>query len=1072
MLHYVTLSHCQIAHKERENIMKTGKKILGVIVAIVLIIALSAGTAIVVDKSGTISTNTTVKDGLSAYEIAVSEGYSGSLQNWLDSLNGKSAYDIAREAGFNGTEAEYGKMLNNLSESEAVTLKTASFNKDGQLILTLSDDTTINAGKAVGVNGKNGKNGKNGIGITNASVNESGELIISFSDNSSVNVGKVVGATGIAGNDGLSAYQIALVSGATTAANESEWIASLKGDKGDIGTNGKSAYEIAKSNGCNLSEIEWLDSLKGTNGKSAYETAKQAGLTTVESETEWIASLKGEKGDKGDKGDTGAQGEKGDTGAQGEKGDKGDTGAQGEKGDKGDTGAQGEKGDKGDTGAQGEKGDKGDTGANGKSAYELAIDNGIITKMVTETQWLNSLKGEKGDKGDTGLGIQNITLIDGKMTVTLTDSSTYVFENLNGKDGVSPQIRINAETNKWEISTDNGTTWTSTNVKATGAQGEKGDKGDTGAQGEKGDKGDTGAQGEKGDKGDTGADGITPIVQINSLTNEWEISVNNGLSFESTGVKATGEKGDKGDKGDTGDKGDDGVSVTGVSLSDENKLVITLSEGDPIILEQSLMGAQGEKGDKGDTGADGVSVTSVTLTDDFCLVFNYSDGTNSGKLGPIKGEKGDKGDTGAQGEKGEKGDKGDTGAIGVGITTVSVDENGNLYITYSNTATATLLGNVKGPKGDKGDKGDTGVNGKSAFELYQQAYPDYTGTYTEWLASLKGEKGDKGDAGRGIASMTFNEDDELIVTYTDGTTQNMGTIPFTSSILEYSLLPDDTYGVYAGSGAANLTVIDIPAIYNSKAVTQIMTNGFKGLSMLQQVNIPDSVTIIGQYAFSECTSLDNVVVPNSVTIIDDYAFYNCTSLENIDISDSVVMLDNYAFYNCKSLTSISLPNSLQTIGAYLFNGCTNLKTISLPDSLTRIKAYAFYGSSIEKINMSTTPDDWKVESPQTAFVSASINIDYKKSIDEYYIKENLQFKGSNEPIQGYKRVHWNWKYKLLISSASVGSMPEYTIDQYPALIANMLVSQTTLQLYSSGGYDFGNAGTIKANFYKSDWVKK
>ena len=62
----------------------------------------------------------------------------------------------------------------------------------------------------------------------------------------------------------------------------------------------------------------------------------------------------------------------------------------------------------------------------------------------------------------------------------------------DGEDGITPQIRINAATNEWEISTDNGDTWASTGVKATGAQGEKGE---TGAQGIQGEKGETGASG-------------------------------------------------------------------------------------------------------------------------------------------------------------------------------------------------------------------------------------------------------------------------------------------------------------------------------------------------------------------------------------------------------------------------------------------------------------------------------------------------------------------------------------------------------------------------------------------------
>lgn len=66
------------------------------------------------------------------------------------------------------------------------------------------------------------------------------------------------------------------------------------------------------------------------------------------------------------------------------------------------------------------------------------------------------------------------------------------------------------------------------------------------ANGEKGDKG------EAGDKGETGDSGVAPKLRINSTTNEWEISIDGGTSWETTGVKATGDKGDQGDQGDQG----------------------------------------------------------------------------------------------------------------------------------------------------------------------------------------------------------------------------------------------------------------------------------------------------------------------------------------------------------------------------------------------------------------------------------------------------------------------------------------------------------------------------------------
>lgn len=150
---------------------------------------------------------------------------------------------------------------------------------------------------------------------------------------------------------------------------------------------------------------------------------------------------------------------------------------------------------------------------------------------------------------------------------------------LNGSNGNTPYLKISDGTGMWEVSYDNGTTWTSLGVKAQGPQGEKGETGATGAQGPQGEKGDTGAtgaQGPKGEKGDTGAtgaqgpkgekgdtgsagtagadghDGITPQLRINGSTGMWEVSYDSGATWTSLGVKAQGPQGEKGDTGATG----------------------------------------------------------------------------------------------------------------------------------------------------------------------------------------------------------------------------------------------------------------------------------------------------------------------------------------------------------------------------------------------------------------------------------------------------------------------------------------------------------------------------------------
>ena len=105
--------------------------------------------------------------------------------------------------------------------------------------------------------------------------------------------------------------------------------------------------------------------------------------------------------------------------------------------------------------------------------------------------------------------------------------------------------------------------------------------------------------------------------------------------------------------------------------------------------------------------------------------------------------------------------------------------------------------------------------------------------------------------------------------------------------------------------------------------------------------IPNSVTSIGDVAFSFCTSLASVTIPNGVTSIGDSAFSYCASLTSVTIPDSVTSIGWSAFAGCTSLTSVTIPDSVTSIGSLAFSGCTSLTSVTVPDSVTSIGDAAF-----------------------------------------------------------------------------------------------------------------------------------
>lgn len=96
-------------------------------------------------------------------------------------------------------------------------------------------------------------------------------------------------------------------------------------------------------------------------------------------------------------------------------------------------------------------------------------------------------------------------------------------------------------------------------------------------------------------------------------------------------------------------------------------------------------------------------------------------------------------------------------------------------------------------------------------------------------------------------------------------------------------------------------------------------------------------------------------IPEGVTIIGDFAFYAAVTLTIVTIPNGVRKIERSAFEQCTSLRSINIPEGVTTIGYDAFNR-TALTSIIIPSTITFIDIGAFSNSPLESVTiLATTP---------------------------------------------------------------------------------------------------------------------
>lgn len=98
---------------------------------------------------------------------------------------------------------------------------------------------------------------------------------------------------------------------------------------------------------------------------------------------------------------------------------------------------------------------------------------------------------------------------------------------------------------------------------------------------------------------------------------------------------------------------------------------------------------------------------------------------------------------------------------------------------------------------------------------------------------------------------------------------------------------------------------------------------------LESIELPESITSIGDEAFKNCVALTNITLPSGITEVGYETFYGCIGFTNITLNQGLQSIDDGAFKECNKLISISIPSTVTNIGDDVFYDCGSLETIEL-----------------------------------------------------------------------------------------------------------------------------------------------
>lgn len=223
-----------------------------------------------------------------------------------------------------------------------------------------------------------------------------------------------------------------------------------------------------------------------------------------------------------------------------------------------------------------------------------------------------------------------------------------------------------------------------------------------------------------------------------------------------------------------------------------------------------------------------------------------------------------------------------------------------------------------------------------------------------------------------MCDYTFRDCENLEKVTLGNSLVRIGKEAFCGCVIQDVNIPNSvvTIGEYAfgrgnGSGPVSVNL--------GNSVDTIGNSAFYG-GNFSEIRIPNSVRYIGAQAFQH-SKLKNIVFGNSVEFIGDYAFSRCNELEEITIPNTVKEFGEYMFQECKSLVKATIGNSVPSLGRGTFENCESLADLVIGSSVSQIGRNAFSGcTALSSIYVNNSVPPTGADFENEAYMNAAVHV--------------------------------------------------------------------------------------------------